>query len=92
MKVWPILSGKRLHVSRVIVQQFNLTFLVQDEEERVKMETLCSFLLGKEGNSGYNYIGRVEGRSKEEQLKYRKCESYERIEKIKLYYCFSLII
>ncbi|CAF1102613.1 unnamed protein product [Adineta steineri] len=40
VKVWPILSGECL----------------QDTEERIKMETRCSFLLGRDGNSGYNRL------------------------------------
>ncbi|CAF3950910.1 unnamed protein product [Adineta steineri] len=48
VKVWPILSGKGLEdVDRNIM-----------ENKLIKMETLCSFLLGPAGNSGYNFIGR----------------------------------
>jgi hypothetical protein len=31
------------------------------------METLCSLLIGKEGNVGYNFIGRFTGFTKEEK-------------------------
>ncbi|CAF1003544.1 unnamed protein product [Adineta steineri] len=51
MKVWPILSGECMKV----------------QDERIKMETLCSFLLGKDGNSGYYFIGLVENRADEER-------------------------
>ena len=75
VKVQPILSGERLHVSRITVQQFNVMFLVQNDEQRIRMETLCSFLIGREGNSGFDYIGRFQNRSKEELERDGKCKS-----------------
>ncbi|CAF4018585.1 unnamed protein product [Adineta steineri] len=56
MKVWPILSGECMKV----------------QDERIKMETLCSFLFGKDGNSGYYFIGLVENRADEERRVTRK--------------------
>ncbi|CAF1390568.1 unnamed protein product [Rotaria sordida] len=43
VRIWPILSGKNMNT----------------EEETIKMETFCSFLIGPKGNSGYYYVGRV---------------------------------
>ncbi|CAF1500451.1 unnamed protein product [Adineta steineri] len=50
VKVWPILSGEGMEVL----------------DTRIKMETLCSFLLGRAGNSGYNFIGRFNDHTLEE--------------------------
>ncbi|CAF4728064.1 unnamed protein product [Rotaria sp. Silwood1] len=36
------------------------------EQQSVKMETLCSLLIGKEGNMGYSFIGRPDDLTKEE--------------------------
>ncbi|CAF1281397.1 unnamed protein product [Adineta steineri] len=51
VKVRPILSGERL----------------RDEEERIKMETRCSFLLGGGGNSGYHCVGHISNRTYEQR-------------------------
>ncbi len=45
----------------------DLNSLLQDEQERIKMETLCSFLSGPEGNVGYRYVGRMKNQTKEER-------------------------
>ena len=37
------------------------------------METLCSLLLGKDGNSGYSFIGSVDNRTAEEIQIQREC-------------------
>ncbi|CAF3944878.1 unnamed protein product [Adineta steineri] len=50
VKVWPILSGKGM----------------EDLDKRIQMETLCSFLLGRAGNNGYNFVGRVGNRIAQE--------------------------
>ncbi|CAF1258303.1 unnamed protein product [Adineta steineri] len=52
VKVRAILSGERL----------------RDEEERIKMETRCSFLLGEDGNSGYNCVGQFHKFTHEETV------------------------
>ncbi|CAF4157907.1 unnamed protein product, partial [Adineta steineri] len=52
VKVWPILSGE------------DMKYL----DKRIQMETLCSFLLGRAGNSGYNHVGRCGNRTLEQML------------------------
>ncbi len=50
-----------------LLYDIDLNCLLQDEQERIRMETLCSFLLGPHGNSGYGFVGRVENQSLEDQ-------------------------
>jgi hypothetical protein len=45
----------------------DLNSLLQDEQERIKMETFCSFLLGPEGNYSYHCAGRIKNQTKEER-------------------------
>jgi hypothetical protein len=45
----------------------DLNSLLQDEQERIKMETLRSFVLRPEGNAGYRYVGRMKNQTKEER-------------------------
>ncbi|CAF4184721.1 unnamed protein product, partial [Adineta steineri] len=54
-----------------IEQMVKITPLMSHSDLRsvpalIQMETLCSMLLGREGNSGFNFVGRMTNASKEE--------------------------
>jgi hypothetical protein len=65
VRITPIMSHDDLSVSchKISIEQLKIRF--QTVDSLIQMETLCSMLLGPEGNYGFNFIGRFTKASKE---------------------------
>lgn len=63
----PILSGDGLSVSSNPGKS-GAQNSFQDDDNRIRMETLCSLVLGRDGNHGYNFVGRFSQTTREEML------------------------
>ena len=66
VRLRPILSGNQLSVGfrKSIHKTIWISFETVDD--LVQMVTLCSMLIGPNGNFGFYYVGRVKSRTKEE--------------------------
>ncbi len=66
VRITPIMSHDDLSVSchKILIEKLKLRYKTVDS--LIKMETLCSMLLGREGNGGFNFIGRFTLASKEQ--------------------------
>jgi hypothetical protein len=66
VRITPIMSHDDLSVSCHKIPIKKLKIRHQTVASLIQMETLSSMLLGREGNGGFNFIGRFTMASKEE--------------------------